>query len=192
MAAGEHCGRLRAWHVDPLTYVTPVEFVDDPEVVDRLGHLSITPEISRIVSVASTWCDTYTATRLAIHCHVEDRRMCPDADGRLVWIPEHGPLVSLESLTFGLTVYTNPAVTVIDERSVIINLRTITAAWTGSLQFGVPIKTMDTTWRYVAGYSTLPSEIRRAAVLYGIFVLDPNTELVIEAQRLLDPYRWTS
>lgn len=191
MAAGEHCGGLRARYVDPLTYVSAAEFVDDPEVISRLGQLSPTAEIHEALLTSSAWCDEYAGTKFVAHRHIEYRVMRPDPEGRLIWLPEHGPLIALESLTFGLTTYTSPLATVLDERSVVVDLSSITASWVGALQFGAPTQEMDAVWRYTAGYQTMPVELLRAVVLYGIFLVSPDADLIIEAQRCLDPYRWT-
>lgn len=168
-------------------YCTPEEFLAHPDAEGFVAPLLL----ASLLTEASAWCDGYVGTSLIAHRHVERRLMRPDSDGRLVWFPEHGPLISLESLTFGHATYTAPAVTLVDERSVVVDLKSTTASWVGSLQFGIPIMEMDTTWRYTAGYCTLPADVLRAVVLYGMSLVEPDPDLVIEAQRCLDPFRWT-
>lgn len=134
-----------------VPYATPQEFVADPAVVDRLGHLAVDPGLSQILSIASAWCDDYIGTPLVVHEHIEHQRMHADRDGRLVWFPQHRPFISLRSLTCERTMYVSPQVSIKDERAVIVDIRSNVTVWTGALSFGVSGE-LNTTWRYLAGY----------------------------------------
>lgn len=137
---------------------------------------------------ATAWCEEYLGTKLAVCQYIEHRKISPDPEGRLIWRPRHGPFVLLESLVLGRTTYTTPSVTLVDERTVIVDLQSTTAAWTGALRFGSPGET-DSTWQYLAGYSEVPPEIRDAIALRAQSVLDGSDSA--DAALLLDSYRWT-
>jgi hypothetical protein len=89
-----------------------------------------------------------------------------------------------------LTTYKEPAVLLENDRTVVVDPRSLTVSWSGSLQFGIPSDDVFTIWHYLAGYSTIPSAIRTAAALYGASLLMADVELAKEAENLLDPYHW--
>lgn len=161
-------------------------------VLDR----SPTDDFDEILLKASAWCDSYLdVSTLYAHFHCESKQMRPDRDGRLLWRPEHAPFIHLGSLSYGrspeaLTTYREPAVVLENDRTVVVDCRTLTASWSGSLQFGISSDEVFTTWCYRAGYSTIPSAIRKATALYGASLLTPEAALIEEAESLLDPYRW--
>lgn len=84
----------------------------------------------------------------------ETTRLRPDRNGLLRWHPTHTPLISLQSLACGptlgqLTTYTFPSFTWEDERTVVFDLASTTANWTGALQSGPPTDGMlYVIWRY--------------------------------------------
>lgn len=170
-------------------YCSPTELL---AVLDRPAE-----DLDEILHKASAWCDSYlNVSTLYAHSHCESKQMLPDRDGRLLWRPEHTPFIHLESLSYGrspeaLTTYREPAVVLENDRTVVVDPRSLTVSWSGSLQFGIPSDELFTIWRYRAGYPTIPSDVRKATALYGAFLLVAEVELVKEAESILDPYRWT-
>ena len=80
----------------------------------------------------------------ATDAYVETTRLRPDRDGLLRWRPKHIPLVSVQSLSCGptlsqLTTYSSPDFTLEDERTVVVDLTSSTARWTGALQSGIAV-----------------------------------------------------
>lgn len=167
------------------------------ELLTVLDHRPQAAELQRVLLQASAWCDSYIGMEtLHVHTHRESKQLRPDRDGRLLWRPEHAPFIRLDCLSYGrspeaLTTYRDPDTTLVNDRTVVVDLRSLTASWSGSLQFGVPSEDLLTIWHYCAGYRTIPSDIRKATALYGAALLAPTeTGLVAQAQDLLDPYCW--
>lgn len=166
------------------------------ELLTVLDHRPQAAELQRALRQASTWCDSYIGTEtLHVHTHRESKQLRPDRDGRLLWRPEHSPFIRLDCLSYGrspevLTTYRDPDTTLVNDRTVVVDLRSLTASWTGSLQFGVPSDDLFTVWHYRAGYVTIPTAIRKAVALYGAHLLEPAASDLSQAQQLLEPYRW--
>lgn len=165
------------------------------ELLAVLGRRLLPEAVEPVLLEASTWCNSYLRmSTLYAHSNCESKQMRPDRDGRLRWRPEHVPFIELESLSYGRspdarTTYTNPTVVLENDRTIVFDPRSLTASWSGSLQFGIPSDDVFTTWRYRAGYLTIPSDIRKATALYGASLLSA-AGLAKQAEQLLDPYRW--
>lgn len=144
--------------------------------------------LHHILLDASQWCDDYVGMAFDVHRYVEHRQLRPDRDGRLVWRPHHRPFLSLESLTCGRTTYATPQVSVEDERTVVVDLKSVTASWTGGLQFGIDGESA-TVWRYSAGYPLVPEDVSEAVTLYALSLLLHDPIKASQCEALLDPYR---
>jgi hypothetical protein len=185
--------------------VTAASFKAHPTFLDllnlRTGDTSLadqTSELSNILLMASAMADNYcefgAGGTLSAHTRVENKRLRPDRSGRFLWHPDHIPVVSVQSVAYGrtlgqMTVFTNPAVFIEDERTVVADLQAGTSSWSGMLQFGPPAMGTElfTTWTYTAGY---PNTILASTVVGGataIQVQDATGVAAGSVLRIWDP-----
>ena len=175
-----------------VPYVTPGAFKAHPTYLDllnlRSGDTNAADQIAELANVllmASSEVDNYLELgepngTLAAHTKTENTRLTPDRYGRLYFHPSHIPILSVASLSYGvsvtnLTTVANPNVWIEEGRQVVADLATGNIFWSGSLQFGPPMGTeLFTAWTYVAGYvnTLLASNVTAGAM--SITVTDPT------------------
>lgn len=167
-----------------VPYITTSEFVEYPTFLDLLNLRSNDSELAhqtsvlnKILLMASQFvdghCELGADGTLTAHLRVENKRMRPDRYGRLLWHPDHIPVISVQSVGYGrtmgqLSTYLNPSVFVEDLRNVVVDLQAGTSQWSGSLQFGPPAPGAElyTIWNYTAGFANtlLAANVTASAV----------------------------
>ena len=188
-----------------VPYVTTAELVEYPTFLDllnlRSGDAQLahqTAVLNKILLMASQFCDNYCEMgadgTLTAHTRTENKRMRPDRHGRLLWHPDHVPVIDLTSVAYGrtlgsLTTYTNPPKFVEDQRQVVVDLQASSASWTGSLQFGSPPPGAElyTTWVYTAGYPNTLLTANAAAGATSLSVADAVGVQPGQTLRIFDP-----
>jgi hypothetical protein len=174
-----------------VPYVTPAAFRAHPTYLDllnlRSGDTSAadqTDELTNILLMASSEADNYVqmgvpSGGLGAHQATENVRLVTDRWGRLHFHASHIPVISIDSLSYGvsigsMTTVTAPTVWVEDGRQVTADLSGATATWSGSLQFGAPVSAgLFTSWTYTAGFvnTTLAANVTAGAT--SITVANP-------------------
>lgn len=140
------------------------------------------------------YCEFSAGGTLAAHSRTENKRMRPDRYGRLYWHPDHSPLISLQSVSYGrtigsMTTFTNLTPFIEDDRTVVLDMQSGTSSWTGQLQFGTPAPgaQLYTTWTYLAGY---PNTLLTGAVTAGATTIPIADAIGIvpgQTLRIFDP-----
>lgn len=165
-----------------VPYISTAEFVEWPTFLDLLNLRSgdgqlvhQTAILNKILLSASKFADNYCEMgadgTLTAHQRTENKRMRPDRYGRLLWHPDHIPVISVQSVGYGRTMgqistYNNPSTFVEDLRNVVVDLQGGTSQWSGSLQFGPPAPGVElyTVWNYTAGF---PNTLLTSNVIVG-------------------------
>lgn len=173
-----------------IPYVTTAAFKAHPTYLDLLNLRSQDPkladqtaELLNVLLMASSEVDNYLELgepngTLSAHVKTENCRLTPDRYGRLYFHPAHIPILSVASISYGvsvtnLTTVTNPNVWIEEGRQVVADLAAGTAIWSGSLQFGPPMGTeLFTAWTYTAGYVNTLLAAPAAANATSITVTD--------------------
>lgn len=153
-----------------VPYATTAELAEyDPVFTDLLNLAggdpvlaAHAPVLTRAMMAASEWCDRECLGEggtLTAHTRTETKRLRPDRQGRLLFHPDHIPLIKLTAVAYGrqlgsLTTVTNPTVVIEDARTAIVELTGGNTAWSGSLHLGASPASGEliTTWTYTAGY----------------------------------------
>ena len=147
-------------------YVTVAEFKKHPHYLDLDNLLVGEPgalqdsTVREALLFASTWADTELDMPLGAHVRTENARVRPDRHGRLLYHPEHSPVIKVASIATGgdpesMDEVTDPTVwTEQDGRIVIAYGPGAGTAGITSLQFGRPPAGGEllVRWTYVAGY----------------------------------------
>lgn len=113
---------------------------------------------------ASAWANNFCAQPLQAHTVVDQVRARVDRYGRIFLHPKNTPVRSITGLAYGadpstlqsMTVTTNGAVWVEDQRGLVVSLIPNAGAFLGALQFGsIPASGYElfVQYQYVAGYA---------------------------------------
>ncbi|HEY2763406.1 MAG TPA: hypothetical protein VGJ13_05250 [Pseudonocardiaceae bacterium] len=188
-----------------VPYCTTGEFIEYPTLLDVLGLRSgdlqpadQTAILHKLLMMSTRWVDSYVEMgaegTLTAHQRTENKRIRPDRHGRILWHPDHIPVVSVSSLQYGptlgsLTTYNSPAAFIEDGRTIVLDLSAATTSWSGSLQFGGPPPGRDSyaTLAYIAGY---PNTLLTSDVIAGATSLPVGDTTGVQpgdALRIFDP-----
>jgi hypothetical protein len=147
-------------------YVTVAAFRAHPTFLDTQSLRSTASgpdqdaELFNILLMASEDVNNFCNRPIQAHVQTDYRRLWPDKRGRLFLYPDHAPVRTLLSYSYGsmlgqATSVANPLCQIEDGRQIIVELAGAAMSWTGSLQFGAPPSSVELycNWTYVAGWA---------------------------------------
>lgn len=136
----------------PVTpYVSPDAFKAHPTYLDVNGLRVDNPdpaaqaaELANLLLAASAWADNECDQPLGAHVWTQRTRAAVDRAGNLKFHIDHGPMITLISLGYGMTPATLTTVSgagawVEGAGNIVVPLGGMSTAWSGSLQFGLPL-----------------------------------------------------
>lgn len=182
-------------------FVTPAAFKAHPTFMDvanvRSGSTVAADqnaELNNVLLMASAYVENFCGRPIQAHVQTDNQRMWADRRGRLMLHPDHSPVRTVLSYSYGsrlgqLTSITNPPFHIEDGRQIIVELNGAPAAWSGSLQFGAPPSTVElyTTWTYVAGYANASLIGNPAQGALSITVTNPTGIFAGDTLRIWEP-----
>src|SRR5437870_3562283 len=133
-----------------VPYVSPAAFQAEPTYLDlddlRVGNsdpAAQTAELANILLKASSWADNQINQPFGAHTWTQRCRARVDRAGNLKFHSDHAPVIAVTSVGYGLAPNTLTTVSVSDAwvedgANVVVPLGGNTA-WSGSLQFGLPL-----------------------------------------------------
>lgn len=112
--------------------------VGDPNPADQ------TAELTNLLLEASGWADNQCDQPLGAHVRTQRCRAVVDRAGNLKFHADHGPVISVISVGYGLapgalTTVSGAGAWVENDANIVMPLGGGNTAWTGSLQFGLPV-----------------------------------------------------
>lgn len=175
--------------------------VNDPDPADQ------TAALTTLLLEASAWADNECDQPLGAHIRIQRCRAVVDRAGNLKWHADHGPVISVNSVGYGLapTALTTVAGTdawVENDTNITLPIGGQNTAWSGSLQFGLPLSgevflLANTTAGHVAtilaGASTAGTTSLTVADPAGIVpggeyrIWEPGTEETVTVSSLWVP-----
>lgn len=132
-------------------YVSPAAFEAHPTYLDvsglRVGNpdpAAQTAQLSVLLMEASEWADNECDQPLGAHVWTQRRRARVDRDGNLRFHSDHGPVISVVSVGYGmspttLTTVPGTGAWVEDGTNIVVPIGGGSTSWSGSLQFGLPL-----------------------------------------------------
>lgn len=132
-------------------YVSAAAFRAHPTYLDtdglRVGDPSAADQTAALTTLlleASAWADNECDQPLGAHIRVQRCRAMVDRAGNLKWHADHGPVIAVNSVGYGLapTALTTVAGTgawVENDTNIVLPIGGQNTAWSGSLQFGLPL-----------------------------------------------------
>ncbi len=182
-----------------IPYVSPTAFrahptyldttglrVGDPDPADQTAQLAVT------LLEASGWADNQCNQPLGAHVWTQRFRSRIDRAGNLRFHPDHGPLITLSTLGYGmsptaLTTVSGTAAWVEDGTNVVVPLGG-NMAWSGSLQFGFPASgEVFVQAAYTAGFVATVLGADALAGATSLRVADPTGILPGGSYRIWEP-----
>jgi hypothetical protein len=172
----------------PITpYVSPAAFrahptyldtdglrVGDPNPADQTAQLAVT------LLEASGWADNQCNQPLGAHTWTQRCRSRIDRAGNLRFHPDHTPLITVSTVGYGttptaLTTIDGAGAWIEDGTNVVLPLGGGNTAWSGSLQFGVPMSgEVFVQSTYTAGFVATALGADSAASATTLTVADPT------------------
>jgi hypothetical protein len=134
-----------------VPYVSPAAFRAHPIYLDtdglRVGDVDPadqTAQLSVLLTEASEWADNQCDQPLGAHVLTQRCRAMVDRAGSLKFHSDHGPVISVISVGYGmtpstLTTVSGAAAWVENGTNITVPVGGGNTAWSGSLQFGLPL-----------------------------------------------------
>lgn len=160
--------------------------VGDPNPADQTAQLAVT------LLEASGWADNQCNQPLGAHAWTQRCRSRIDRAGNLKFHPDHGPLIALSSVGYGmsptaLTTFSGASAWVEDGTNVVLPLGGNTT-WSGSLQFGLPMSgEVFVQATYTAGYVATVIGAASTAGATSLTVADPTGVIPGGQYRIWEP-----
>jgi hypothetical protein len=132
-------------------YVSPAAFRAEPNLLDldglRFGAIDPadqTAELANTLLRASAWADNQCNQPLGAHLWTQRCRARVDRAGNLRFHADHRPVISVTTVGYGMTPTTlttldGAGAWVENEANIVVPLGGVNVAWSGSLQFGLPL-----------------------------------------------------
>jgi hypothetical protein len=181
-------------------YVSAAAFRAEPTLLDlnglRFGSANPaeqTAELTNILLRASAWADNQCNQPLGAHMWTQRCRARVDRAGNLRFHADHRPVISVTSIGYGMT---PTALTTVDgagawvesEANVVMPLGGANVAWSGSLQFGLPLSgEVFVQAVMVAGYVATTLGADSLAATSTITVADPTGLMPGGQYRIWEP-----
>lgn len=168
-------------------YVSPEAFRAHPTYLDtdglRVGEPSAadqTAALSVLLLEASEWADNQCNQPLGGHVYTQRCRATVDRAGNLKFHADHGPVIRVVSVSYGqsptaMTTISGAGAWVENDTNVVVPVGGGNTAWSGSLQFGVPLS--GEVFVQVVVVSGFPATVLAADALAGatsLTVADPT------------------
>lgn len=150
-----------------IPFVTVATFKAHPTFLDlnnlRFGSVvqaDQDAELNDCLLMASAYVENFCNQPIQAHIQTDNRRLYADRRGRLFLYPDHSPVRTVLSYSYGssigqVTSINTPSCFIEDGRQIIVELAGANVSWSGALQFGAPATTQElyTSSTYVAGYA---------------------------------------
>ncbi|MFJ2630833.1 hypothetical protein ACIO6U_02565 [Streptomyces sp. NPDC087422] len=132
-------------------YVSAAAFRAHPTYLDTDGLRPGDPDpdaqtaaLVTLLTEASSWADGICDQPLGAHIRTQRRRAVVDRAGNLKFHADHTPVISVISVGYGLTpvaltTLDGAGAWVEDDANIIMPIGGMNTAWSGSLQFGLPL-----------------------------------------------------
>lgn len=183
-----------------VPYVSPAAFRAHPTYLDtdglRVGDPSAadqTEQLNDLLIEASGWADNECNQPLGAHVWTQRCRVRAARAGNLRFHPDHGPLISLVTVGYGLTptaltTMSGAGAWIEDGTNVVVPLGGGNTAWSGSLQFGVPVSgELYVQATYAAGYVATLLGADTLAGADSLTVADPTGIVPGGSYRIWEP-----
>jgi hypothetical protein len=170
-----------------MPYVSPAAFKAHPTYLDldglRVGDpdpADQTAQLANMLLQASSWADNQVNQPLGAHTWTQRCRARVDRAGNLKFHPDHAPLIAVTTVGYGmtptaLTTVSGTAAWIEDGTNVVLPLGGGTVAWSGSLQFGIPLSgEVFMQAAYTAGFVATILGAASTAAATSITVADPT------------------
>jgi hypothetical protein len=137
--------------VPTTPYVSAAAFRAHPTYLDtdglRVGNpdpADQTAALTTLLLEASAWADNECDQPLGAHVRIQRCRAVVDRSGNLKWHADHGPVIAVNSVGYGLastvlTTVPGSGAWVENDTNIVLPIGGQNAAWSGSLQFGLPL-----------------------------------------------------
>lgn len=150
-------------------YLTIAEYKNAPTAID-IDNLVVggnsgaqDAELANVILRASSFMNEYLNQNLNASTQIENQRTRMNSQGYLTIHPNHNPIISLQSLSYGtdpnnLIALSDPSKTWFEEQQIIVPLSQLALTYSsqGALSFGVgaaPRQQMFVTYQYTSGYA---------------------------------------
>lgn len=132
-------------------YVSAAAFRAHPTYLDtdglRVGEpdpADQTAALTTLLLEASAWADNECDQPLGAHIRIQRCRAVVDRAGNLKWHADHGPVIRVNSVGYGLaptalTTVAGAGAWVENDTNIVLPIGGQNTAWSGSLQFGLPL-----------------------------------------------------
>lgn len=168
-----------------VPYVSAAAFKAHPTYLDVAGlrvgvadPADQTIELTNILLAASAWADNQCNQPLGAHAWTQRCRSRINRAGNLSLHPDHSPVITVGSVGYGmtptsLTTISGAGAWLEDGTNIMLPLGGGNTAWSGSLQFGVPMSgEVFVQATYTAGYVATVLDADAAAAATALIVTD--------------------
>lgn len=184
-----------------IPFVTVAAFKAHPTYVAvgnlRSGDSSSTDQDKELLNcllMGSAMVENFINQPIQAHVQTDYDRARVDKWGRLKHKADHGPVRTVQSISYGtsvssLTTVTSPPCQVEEGTQVVLEPGTTSYSWTGSLQFGTPSAAADLYFQmtYVAGYANAVLTNSPTAGATSITVSNPTGIFPGDTLRIWEP-----
>lgn len=183
-----------------VPYVSAAAFTAHPTYLDldglRVGVADPADqviELTNVLLMASGWADNQCNQPLGAHTWTQRCRSRIDRSGNLKLHPDHGPVIAVSSVGYGmtptsLTTVSGSGAWVEDGTNIVLPLGGGNTAWSGSLQFGVPMAgDVFVQATYTAGWVATVLGADATAAASTLTVADPTGILPGGSYRIWEP-----
>lgn len=183
-----------------VPYVSAAAFTAHPTYLDldglRVGVADPADqvvELTNILLMASAWADNQCNQPLGAHTWTQRCRSRIDRSGNLSLHPDHGPVIGVASVGYGmtptsLTTISGTGAWLEDGTNIVLPVGGGNTAWSGSLQFGTPQSgDVFVQATYTAGYVATVLNADSTAGASTLTVTDPTGIIPGGQYRIWEP-----